>query len=163
MFSVIAFACVWLHSAVFRCFSLVRGHFGDNCAPKQGSYTEGIRMNLIITIASLLLSVWFGLRSMFQSQDREALQTALRAYNQALYNNLWRIGDNSDRALKANNLAEAQQLARGIADISHTARNMLIAFSKEHTRFNPSYERAWEPNPLGPEPKPSRLRGMFWI
>ena len=49
--------------------------------------------SLIVGIAALLLTCWFGIRSMFQSLDREALQSALRAYNQALYNNLWRVVD----------------------------------------------------------------------
>jgi len=47
--------------------------------------------------------------------------------------------------------------------MSHTARNMLIAFSREHTRVNPSYEAAWEPNPLGPEPERSLWRKLFLI
>jgi len=116
-----------------------------------------------LTIGGLLLSCWFGIRAMFQSFDREALQSALRAYNQALYNNLWRMGDNAEKALKTVNLTEAQQLARGIADMSQTARHTLVAFSKEHTRFNPSYEPAWEPKPLLPEPPRSLLRWLFWI
>jgi hypothetical protein len=85
--------------------------------------------SLIIGIFALLLTAWFGIRSMFQSLDREALQTALRAYNQALYNNLWRMGDNAEKALEASP-TEAQQLAKGIADMSQTARHTLVAFSK---------------------------------
>ena len=100
---------------------------------------------------------------MFQSQDREALQSALRAYNQALFNNIWRMGANAEQALKSSNLTEAQQLARGIADMSQTARHVLVAFSKEHTRFIPSFEPAWEPKPLPPEPTRSLLRRLFWI
>jgi hypothetical protein len=110
-----------------------------------------------------ILSLWLGVRSMFQSQYLEGLQTALRSYNQGLYNSLWRIGDNADRALKADNLTEAQQLARGIADMSHTARNMVIAFSREHARFIPEYEAAWSPNPLGPEPERSGWRKLFLL
>jgi len=63
----------------------------------------------ILSVGLGLLSAWFGLRSMFQSQYLETLQSALRAYNQALFNSLWRIGDNADRALKADDLAGAQQ------------------------------------------------------
>jgi hypothetical protein len=118
---------------------------------------------LIIGIIGLLLSIWFGVRSMFQSLNSEALQTALRAYNQGLYNNRWRIGEDAERALKTSNLTEAQQLAKGAAEISQTARHTLIAFSKEHTRFIPFYEPAWEPKPLAPEPTRSLLRRLFWI
>lgn len=120
-------------------------------------------IGLIIGVAGLLLSVWFGLRSMFQSQDREALQVALRAYNQALYNNLWRVGEDAERALKAADLCEAQQLAKGAAEISQSARHMVVAFSKEHSRFVPSLEHAWQPSPLPPEPPRSSVRRLFWI
>ncbi len=119
--------------------------------------------SLIIGVVALLVTCWFGLRSMFQSQDREALQAALRAYNQALFNNLWRMGGNAEQALKSPNLNEAQQLVKGVADMSQTARHTLVAFSKEHTRFVPFYEPAWEPKPLPPEPTRSLLRRLFWI
>lgn len=115
----------------------------------------------ILSAGLSILSAWLSVRSILQSQHLEGLQTALRSYNQGLYNSIWRIGDNADRALKADNLAEAQQLARGIGDMSHTARNVLIAFSREHARFIPEYEAAWDPNPLGPEPARSRWRWLF--
>jgi len=117
--------------------------------------------SLIITIVAFLVTCWFGIRSMFQSQDREALQSALRAYNQALFNNLWRMGDSAEQALKSPNLTEAQQFAKGIADMSQTARHTLIPFSREHTRFILYYEPAWEPKPLPPEPKRSLSRRLF--
>jgi hypothetical protein len=117
--------------------------------------------SLAIGIIGLLLTFWFGLRSMFQSLDREALQCALRAYNQAIFNNLWRIGDNAEKALKATSLTEAQQLAKGIADMSQTARHTLVAFGREHAHFIPCFEPAWEPKPLSSEPERSRLRKVF--
>ena len=120
-------------------------------------------LSLGLAVVGGLGTFWFGIRSMFQSLDREALQTALRAYNQAIYNNVWRMGDRAERVLKSDNLIEAQQLAQGIADMSQTARHTLIAFSKEHTRFVPYYEPAWEPVALSPEPAPSFIRRLFCI
>jgi hypothetical protein len=57
-------------------------------------------IGLLIGVVGLLLSAWFGIRSIFQSQDIEALQKALRAYHQGMFNNLWRIGGNAEDALK---------------------------------------------------------------
>jgi hypothetical protein len=119
--------------------------------------------SLTIGLIGLLVTCWFGFRSMFQSLDREALQSALRAYNQALYNNLWRMGDSAEKVLESANLTDAQRLAQGIADMSQTARHTLVAFSKEHTRFNPFYEPAWEPKPISPESERSLLRRLFCI
>jgi len=50
---------------------------------------------IVIGIFGLLGTLYFGVRSMFQSSDFEALQRALRANSQGLYNNLWRIGGNA--------------------------------------------------------------------
>ncbi len=53
-----------------------------------------------VGIVGVAGTFYFGIRSMFQSSDFETLQRALRAYNQALYNNLWRMGENAEQALK---------------------------------------------------------------
>ena len=119
--------------------------------------------NTVINVVALLLTAWFGLRSIFQSQDREALQLALRAYNQSLYNNLWRVGEIAERALKTDSLSEAHNFASGISEMSQGARHTLIAFSKEHTRFKPFYEPAWDPAPVGPEPAKSLVQKLFWL
>jgi hypothetical protein len=117
----------------------------------------------IVGVGGVLLTGWFGLRSMFQTQYLESLEKALRAYNQGMYNNLWRIGEGAERALKVDSLAEAQQFAKGVAEISQTARHTLLAFSKEHTRFVPFHEPAWEPAPLAPEPSRNRWQRFFRI
>ena len=109
-------------------------------------------MEMSLAVLGLLGTLYFGIRSMFQSSDFEALQRALRAYNQALYNNLWRIGENAEGVLKTNDPVRVKQLAQGVADMTQTARHMLVAFGKEHARFVPSFESAWEPKPLAPEP-----------
>jgi hypothetical protein len=82
------------------------------------------------------------------------LQVALRAYNQGLYNNLWRIGGNAEEAVKTNAPEQAKLLAKGIADMSQTARHTLVAFGTEHALQKPFYEPAWDPKPLAPAPKP---------
>jgi hypothetical protein len=115
----------------------------------------------IIGISGVVGTFYFGIRSMFQSSDFEALQRALRANSQGLYNNLWRIGGNAEDALKTVDLVKAQQLARGIADMSQTARHTLVAFSKEHAHFSPFYEPAWEPKPVSPEAQRSWRRLFF--
>lgn len=118
---------------------------------------------IIVGIVGTGVTVWFGLRSMFQSQYLESLEKALRAYNQGMYNNLWRIGEGAERALKVASLVEAQQFAKGVAEISQTARHTLLAFSKEHTRFVPFHEAAWEPAPLTPEPTRNWWQRFFRI
>ena len=120
-------------------------------------------METFLAVLGLLGTFYFGIRSLFQSSDFEMIQRSLRAYNQALFNNLWRIGENAERALRASDLAEAQQLSRGIADMSQTARHLLVSFSKEHTQFVPFYEPAWEPAPLTPEPTRPWWRKLFWL
>jgi hypothetical protein len=107
--------------------------------------------NSVGTAIGLLLTAYFGLRSLFQTQDFESLQESLRAYHQAMYNNLWRIGEDSERGLKASDWSEAREFAKAAAEISQTARHTLIAFSKEHSRFVPFYEPAWQPTPDQPD------------
>ena len=120
-------------------------------------------METLLSVLGLSGTFYFGIRSLFQSSDFEMIQRSLRAYNQALYNNLWRMGDHAEQVLKATDLAEAQQLSRGIADMSQNARHMLVAFSKEHTQFIPSYEPAWEPTPLAAEPPRPWWRKFFQL
>ncbi len=120
-------------------------------------------VSVAIGIFGLLLALWFGIRSLFQSQDLEALQKATRAYNQGLFNNIWRMGANAENALKAPTEAAARELVRGIADMSQTARQVLIAFSREHTRFVPYQDEAWQPRSLEPEPPKKLWRRLFRI
>jgi len=117
--------------------------------------------NSVGTVIGLLLTVYFGLRSLFQAQDFESLQTSLRAYHQAMFNNLWRIGEDCERGLKASEWPEAREFTKAAAEISQTARHTLISFSKEHSRFVPSYEPAWQPTPLAPEPRRNFVRKFF--
>jgi hypothetical protein len=97
----------------------------------------------IIGVVGVASGFYFGIRSMFQSRDFDALQRALRANSQGLYNNLAHMGASAERALKTEDLNEAKRLAQGLADMSQTARHMLVAFSKEHARFSPFHEPAW--------------------
>jgi hypothetical protein len=120
-------------------------------------------IDIIIAILGVVGTFYFGIRSMFQSSDIDALKRALRANSQGLYNNIWRMGDNADKALKSVILPEAQQLAKGISDMSHTARQMLVAFSREHARFTPEYEPAWEPKQVSPEVQQNWWRRFFLL
>ena len=117
----------------------------------------------VVGVIGLLLAAYFGIRSLFQSSDMEALQRALRAYNQAMFNNLWRMGQSGEVILKSDELKEAQQHAAGISEMTQAARHLVIAFSKEQAQFAPYYEPAWEPKALPPqEPKPF-LRRIFFV
>jgi hypothetical protein len=117
----------------------------------------------VIGPLGVLGTFYFGIRSMFQSSDFESLQRAVRANSQGLFNNLWRMGANAEGVLKAADLNAAKQLAQGVGDMSQTARHTLVAFSKEHARFCPSYEPAWKPEPLPAEPAKSWWRRLFWL
>jgi hypothetical protein len=88
------------------------------------------------------------LLSLVQARDHRALQTALRAYNQGLYNNIWRMGGNAEQALKTESLEEAKLLSKGVADMSQTARHILVAFAREHTGVTPFQDPAWDPLPV---------------
>jgi hypothetical protein len=120
-------------------------------------------LGLAVGIIGVVIAFYFGVRSLFQQSDLEALQRTLRAYNQAMYNNLWRMGQNSETLLKAEDLNEAKQLARGIADMSQSARHWVVAFSKEQVRFTPSYEPAWEPKEPAPLEGKSLWRQLFFM
>jgi hypothetical protein len=96
---------------------------------------------------------YFGVRSLLQSEELESLRIALRAYNQGLYNNLWRMGGHAEEALKVKTFEEAKLLSQGIADMSQTARHTLVAFGEEHALKKPYYEPAWNPVPLPPAKK----------
>jgi len=96
---------------------------------------------------------YFGIRSLLQSGDAEALQKALRAYNQALFNNLWYIGNEAEQTVKATTLEDAKRISQGVAAVSQTARHTVVAFGEEHALKKPYYEPAWEPKPLAPTPK----------
>lgn len=103
-------------------------------------------VGIILGIVGLLVAAYFGVRSMFQSSDMEALQRAVRANNQAMYNILWRIANQSNVLLRRDDLTvETKQFATGVNEATIAARSSLIAFSREHAQFIPSFELAWEP------------------
>jgi|SRR5208282_876045 len=108
----------------------------------------------VIGAAGVVGTFFFGIRSMLQEGELESLRIALRAYNQGLFNNLWRMGGHAEEALKVKTFEEAKLLSQGIADMSQTARHTLVAFGEEHALKKPYYEVAWDPKPLAPAPKP---------
>jgi hypothetical protein len=120
-------------------------------------------IGIVVGSLGVLGTFYFGIRSMFQSSDFESLQRAVRANNQGLFNNIWRMGGNAENALRADDFNEAKHLVQGVADMSQTARHTLIAFSKEHVRFVPFLEEAWNPQPLPVEAKKSFWRRLFWL
>jgi hypothetical protein len=107
-----------------------------------------------IGVAGVVGIFYFGVRSLLQSGDLESLQRAIRAYNQGLFNNIWRMGGNAEQALQATTLEKAKLFAKGMADMSQTARHTLVACGAERVLMKPFYEPAWRPEPLPPAPKP---------
>jgi hypothetical protein len=108
------------------------------------------------SIAGFLGTVFFGLLSAYQSIERREQKRALRVHTQAMYNNLWRMGADSEALLKADDLNEAKRIAARISEISQAARNWVISLGKEYAEFAPYYEPAWQPKELLPRERP------FW-
>lgn len=118
---------------------------------------------LIVGVIGGLLAIYFGIRSLFQDSDMEALQRALRAYNQAMYNNLYRMGQRGEAILQVNELKDAHQGAAGISEITQAARHWVVAFSKEHAQFVPFFEPAWKPKPLPAQEPQAFWRRIFFV
>ena len=114
-------------------------------------------------MVGMLIGLYFGVRSIFQSIDMEALQRALRVSNQTMFNYLYRIGGRSNNLLQRDNLTvETREFVTGINETSIAARAWLVAFSREHAQFVPEFEIAWEPLDLAPErPRPFWRRVFF--
>src|ERR1700751_1098129 len=103
-------------------------------------------VGIALAIVGILVAAYFGVRSMFQSSDMEALQRALRVHSQAMFNHLNRIGGRSNNLLQRDNLTvETREFVTGINETSIAARAWLVAFSREHAQFVPKSEIAWEP------------------
>lgn len=118
-------------------------------------------LGLSVGVIGVLLSLYFALRAEFQASDFRDLLKTSRAIIQSIFNALWRMGDNADRALEARSLPEAQAFARGIGDMSHVARNMVISFSQEKIGFTPFYEKASEPSMIQEDEPRGWLREFF--
>jgi hypothetical protein len=124
-------------------------------------------VGVVFGVIGVLLAAYFGIRSLFQSSDMEALQRALRAYNQAMFNNLTRIGGRGEEILKLDelkdDLKEAKRFATGITEMTQAARHWVNAFSREQAQFVPSYEAAWEPKELPPQAPKRFLRRFLFV
>jgi hypothetical protein len=112
-------------------------------------------LGIILGIVGILVGVYFGIRSMFQSSDMEFLQKALRANSQATYNHLGRMGASAQELKSATDLQKAKELATGINEVSQAAQSSIIAFSREHAQFVPRGEPPWEPEPVARGPRPA--------
>jgi hypothetical protein len=72
-------------------------------------------VGIVLAIVGILIGAYFGVRSMFQSSDMEALQRALRVNSQAMFNHLGRIGGRSNNLLQRDNLTvETREFVTGI-------------------------------------------------
>jgi len=113
--------------------------------------------SLIVSIVGIVLTMIFGGLLFYQSIERREQQRALRAYGHAMYNALWRMGATAEEMLKSNDLGEARRFATGINELSRSARNLVISFSREYGRSVPYREDAWQPEPL-----PQRSAWLPW-
>lgn len=116
-------------------------------------------MDTALAIVGIVIGFYFGMRSVFQSIDMEALQRALCAESQATFNLFWRIATLTNRIGGGDDpVIQAKGTAREINEITIAARTHLVAFTREHIGFVPKYEVPWEPIQVGTlkRPKP------FW-
>lgn len=116
----------------------------------------------LLGIVGVFVGIYFGVRSVFQSSDIESLQRAQRANTQAMYNHFWRIATISTRVGRRDE--EDRQIAIAMNEITIAARTQLIAFSREHTLFIPTFEAPWEPIEIPPLERPRPLwRRLFFL
>lgn len=122
-------------------------------------------VGILLGIVGILVGIYFGVRSVFQSSDMEALQRAQRANTQAMYNHFWRIATLSTRiGSRDDSMAESRQNAIAMNEITIAARTQLVAFSREHALFVPIFEVPWEPIQIPPLERPRPLwRRLFFL
>ena len=65
-------------------------------------------LGIILGIVGILVGLYFGIRSMFQSSDMEFLQKALRANNQAVFNHLGRMGASAQEVKSISDLQKSE-------------------------------------------------------
>lgn len=122
-------------------------------------------VGILLGIVGILVGIYFGVRSVFQSSDMEALKRAQRANTQAMYNHFWRIATLSTRiGSRDDSVVEARQTATAMNEITIAARTQLVAFSREHTLFIPIFEVPWKPIEISPLERPRPLwRRLFFL
>jgi hypothetical protein len=98
----------------------------------------------------LWLTLVFGVISLFQTLSIHSLRQAIRAYNQGMYNSIFRMGANAEEALKSNNADQVRRLTQGVVDMSQTARLTLVGFGRVHANAVPFKEHGWQPVPMPP-------------
>jgi len=112
----------------------------------------------VLTIISICVNI-------IQRNKRTELLKALRSRSQASYNYFYRIARLADKIrflnksednleTKLQNAISYAHFANGVAD---TARNDIVAFSREHLDFIPIEEHPAEPI-LDPLPRPGRTQ-----
>jgi hypothetical protein len=91
------------------------------------------------------------------------MKRALRATNQAAFNNLWRMGALADDLLKSEDLHVAKQFASDINGMSQSGRHWIISTSKEQVLFQPFFEPVWNPEPLLQKRPKSFWKHVFFL
>ena len=123
-------------------------------------------IGIVLGIVGIFVGIYFGVRSVFQSSDIDALQRAQRANTQAMYNHFWRTATLTTRIGKTpdDSIVEARQVAVSINEITIAARTQLVAFSREHAQFIPVFEEPWKPIEIPPLELPRPLwRRLFFL
>jgi hypothetical protein len=122
-------------------------------------------LGILLGMFGILVGIYFGVRSVFQSNDIEALQRAQRANTQTMFNHLWRIATLSSRIGSGDDpIVEARKIATAMNEITIASRASLVAFSREHNLFVPKFEEPWKPIELLPFARPRPLwRRLFFL
>ena len=109
-------------------------------------------IGIMFGIVGILVGIYFGVRSIFQSSDIDALQSAQRANIQAMYNHFWRTATLTTRigTTRDDSIVEAREVATSIHEITIAARTQLVAVSREHALFIPNIRRAMGANRNSP-------------
>lgn len=119
----------------------------------------------LLGILGILVGIYFGVRSVFQSSDIEVLQRAQRANTQTMYNHFWRIATLSHRIGSGDDpIVEARKIATAMNEPTIAPRTQLVSFSREHNLFVPIFEEPWKPIEILPLERPRPFwRRLFFL
>jgi hypothetical protein len=122
-------------------------------------------LGILLGIVGILVGIYFGVRSVFQSSDIEVLQRAQRANTQTMYNHFWRIATLCSRIGSGDDaIVEARRIGTAMNEITIAARTQLVSFSREHNLFIPIFEEPWKPIEILPLERPRPLwRRLFFL
>jgi hypothetical protein len=117
-------------------------------------------LGIIVGILGIVVALYFGVRSMFQSSDMEALQTALRANSQAVYNHMGRMGASAQELKSAADLQKARELRQASTRCRRPPRTPLSLSAENTHTSRPTVNPHGNPNRLPQAHGPRRFGGV---